>query len=200
MPDRFPDPDFDLQLDTQAPVVSDSENESDEDSSIDIHASLATQFMLNPVAWLENNRHRSQSRSHEDASSNDWATPIIRIIPPQDSEPQDSPETPDQPENATSRPQERERHLYANPNRWSLYVHGSNDKNLESFKKFLDDDFLVKTELEVLREFLIMNLAGIAEKINERNNLIIDTGSNPTTGEDNERLQALQAQYANGDY
>ena len=45
-----------------------------------------------------------------------------------------------------------------------------------------------------------MNLAGIAEKINERNNLINDTGSNPTTGEDNERLQALQAQYANGDY
>lgn len=198
MPDRFPDPDFDLQLDTQAPVVSDSENESDEDSSIDIHASLATQFMLNPVAWLENNRHRSQNTSDQDAFM--AGPPFIGIIPPQDSETQESPETPDQPENPTSRPQERERHLYANPNRWSLYVHGSNDKNLESFKKFLDDDFLVKSELEVLREFLIMNLAAIAEKINERNNLIIDTGSSPTTREENERLQELQARYADGDY
>ena len=190
MPDQFPD--------TRTSVVSDSENESDEDYSIDIHASLANSFPIDPRVWLENNRHLSQSRGDEDESSNGRTT--FGIIPPQNSEPQESPETPVQPENATSRPQERERQLYANPNRWSLYVHGSNDKNLESFKKFLDNDFLVKTELEVLREFLIMNLAGIAEKINERNNLIIDTGSNPTTGEDNERLQALQAQYANGDY
>ena len=190
MPDQFPD--------TRASVVSDSENESDEDSSIDIQASLATQFMLNPVAWLENNRHLSQSRGDEDASSNGWAT--FGIIPPQDSQPEESPETPNQPESATSTPEQRERHLYANPNRWSLYVHGSNDKNLESFKKFLDDDFLVKSELEVLREFLIMNLAAIAEKINERNNLIIDTGSSPKTREDNERLLELQARYADGDY
>lgn len=198
MPDRFPDPDFDLQLDTQAPVVSDSENESDEDPSIDIQASLANSFPIDPRVWLENNRHLSQSRGDEDESSNDWAT--FGIIPPQDSEPHESSETSDQPENATSTPQGLERHLHAYSNRWTLHVHGSNEKNLESFKKFLDDDFLVKSELEVLREFLIMNLAGIAEKINERNNLIIDTGSNPTTGEDNERLQALQAQYANGDY
>ena len=45
-----------------------------------------------------------------------------------------------------------------------------------------------------------MNLAAIAEKINERNNLIIDTGSSPTTREENERLQELQARYADGDY
>lgn len=197
MPDQFPD--------SQPNFVSDSENESDENPTIDIEVdtsdiniSLANSFPIDPRVWLENNRHRSQNTSDQDESSHGWAT--FGIIPPQDSQPEESPETPNQPESATSTPEQRERHLYANPNRWSLYVHGSNDKNLESFKKFLDDDFLVKSELEVLREFLIMNLAAIAEKINERNNLIIDTGSNPTTGEDNERLLELQARYADGDY
>ena len=197
MPDQFPD--------SQPNLVSDSENESDENPTIDIEVdtsdiniSLANSFPIDPRVWLENNRHRSQNTSDQDASSHGWAT--FGIIPPQDSQPEESPETPNQPESATSTPEQRERHLYANPNRWSLYVHGSNDKNLESFKKFLDDDFLVKSELEVLREFLIMNLAAIAEKINERNNLIIDTGSSPTTREENERLQELQARYADGDY
>ena len=197
MTDQFPD--------SQPNFVSDSENESDENPTIDIEVdtsdiniSLANSFPIDPRVWLENNRHRSQNTSDQDAFM--AGPPFIGIIPPQDSQPEESPETPNQPESATSTPEQRERHLYANPNRWSLYVHGSNDKNLESFKKFLDDDFLVKSELEVLREFLIMNLAAIAEKINERNNLIIDTGSSPTTREENERLQELQARYADGDY
>lgn len=197
MPDQFPD--------SQPNFVSDSENESDENPTIDIEVdtsdiniSLANSFPIDPRVWLENNRHRSQNTSDQDAFMD--GPPFIGIIPPQDSQPEESPETPNQPESATSTPEQRERHLYASPNRWSLYVHGSNDKNLESFKKFLDDDFLVKSELEVLREFLIMNLAAIAEKINERNNLIIDTGSSPKTREDNERLLELQARYADGDY
>ena len=197
MPDQFPD--------SQPNFVSDSENESDENPTIDIEVdtsdiniSLANSFPIDPRVWLENNRHRSQNTSDQDAFMT--GPPFIGIIPPQDSQPEESPETPNQPESAASTPEQRERHLYANPNRWSLYVHGSNDKNLESFKKFLDDDFLVKSELEVLREFLIMNLAAIAEKINERNNLIIDTGSSPKTSEDNERLLELQARYADGDY
>ena len=64
MPVQFPD--------SQPNFVSDSENESDENPTIDIEVdtsdiniSLANSFPIDPRVWLENNRHRSQNTSDQ---------------------------------------------------------------------------------------------------------------------------------------